>query len=459
MQKFFTRGAWVFFFALFAQSAVASLPESVTNVLTQKGLDASRLAVLVKDGDRVVFASNETRPMRIASTAKIVTTLAALDILSPAYTWKTAFYTASGTQTRSSTLTNLYIKGGLDPHYVYEDLVKDVLRLKSMGVTKISGQIVIDRAKHAKESAPSNSTRSYNLTADAALFNFNSVVLRISPRPDKSSALIAPEIALEGFSAPKSVPMRQGFCPAWRQTLKSDFSNPLRPIFRGFFPSSCSERVLTYAVTQENALWSAGIRAVLKDFGIRFSGKVVSGTVPKNARFLFTHEGFDVAHMVRLTNKFSNNMLARHLFLTIGAPEENVPATYAKSRAKLQAWLTQKGIREPIVIENGSGLSDKTRATPEAMSRVLELGLNSPFSYEWISSFPIAGVDGTMKSRPVAGGTAHIKTGQLDDVRSIAGVVQTQSGKTLTVFAAYNGPKAAEAVAALDALLAACARY
>ena len=436
----------------------ASLDEAFAKALAASGLPEAGFAVSVSHNGRTLFALNDTNTVPVASTAKVVTTLAALEILTPANTWKTRFYTSDEITPKSATVQKLFIKGGLDPHYVYEDLVKDALRLKSMGISRVAGDIVVDRARlNPYAGAAQSASRSYEIDADSALFNFSSVVLRITPEPAKGSALIAPEVALEGLKIPKYLPLRKGYCPAWRQSLKADFSKPLRPVFKGFFPAECKERLLSYPVNGENVLLASGIRAVFKHFGIRFSGKVVSGRVPASAKPLFAHESLDCASLVRLTNKFSNNILARHLFLTLGEPGENRPASYAQSRTRLKAWLAAKGVTDPISVVNGSGLSTKTQASARAMSQVLEAGLKSPFSHEWIASLPIAGLDGTMRDRPLATHRAHVKTGQLDKTRAVAGVVRTKDGRDIAVFAAFNGANAAKAVPVFDALLAACA--
>lgn len=459
MRFFFKSAAPLALVLGFSQALqAADLDEAFGKALAASGLPASGFSVSVSQAGRTLFALNDAKPVPVASTAKVVTTLAALEILTPAYTWKTRFYTSDEITPKSATVQKLFIKGGLDPHYVYEDLVKDALRLKSMGISRVTGDIVVDRARFDPYAgAAQNASRSYEIDADAALFNFSSVVLRITPEPAKGSALIAPEVALDGLKIPKYLPLKKGFCPAWRQSLKADFSQPMHPVFKGFFPAECKERLLTYPVNGENVLLASGIRAVFKHFGIRFSGKVVSGKVPASARPLFSHESLDCASLVRLTNKFSNNILARHLFLTLGEPSETQPASYARSRQRLKAWLAAKGVTGPVTVVNGSGLSTKTQASAQAMSQVLETGLKSPFSHEWIASLPVAGLDGTMRDRPLATHRAHVKTGQLEKTRSVAGIVRTRDGRDVAVFAAFNGANAAKAVPVFDALLAACA--
>jgi D-alanyl-D-alanine carboxypeptidase/D-alanyl-D-alanine-endopeptidase (penicillin-binding protein 4) len=72
---------------------------------------------------------------------------------------------------------------------------------------------------------------------------------------------------------------------------------------------------------------------------------------------------------------------------------------------------------------------------------------------EFVSSMPIVGVDGTMRRRQAAAGSAHIKTGLLADARAIAGYVLAASGRRYAVVAFINHPNAGAGQPALDALL------
>jgi D-alanyl-D-alanine carboxypeptidase/D-alanyl-D-alanine-endopeptidase (penicillin-binding protein 4) len=117
----------------------------------------------------------------------------------------------------------------------------------------------------------------------------------------------------------------------------------------------------------------------------------------------------------------------------------------------------QKGIAaQEIVVENGSGLSRKERVAPRTLARLLESAWFAPIGPELASSLPVAGVDGTLKRRfagTAIAGRAHLKTGFLDNVRSIAGFLHGQQGRTLIVVSIINHPNARAATGVQDALL------
>jgi D-alanyl-D-alanine carboxypeptidase/D-alanyl-D-alanine-endopeptidase (penicillin-binding protein 4) len=107
-------------------------------------------------------------------------------------------------------------------------------------------------------------------------------------------------------------------------------------------------------------------------------------------------------------------------------------------------------------LDNGSGLSRSARISPRHLGEILIAAWRSPLMPEFVASLPLVAHDGTMRKRlpasPVAG-RAHIKTGYLDNVRSIAGYVQDATGRMLAVVFIINHPSAKYSQAAQDALL------
>jgi D-alanyl-D-alanine carboxypeptidase/D-alanyl-D-alanine-endopeptidase (penicillin-binding protein 4) len=160
-----------------------------------------------------------------------------------------------------------------------------------------------------------------------------------------------------------------------------------------------------------------------------------------------------LAELIRDINKYSNNVMARQLFLTLGSEASRKPASQERAQRAVSDWLASKGLdRREFVLENGAGLSRVERLTAAALARLLQSAFASPLMPEFVSSLPIVGVDGTMRRRSGASGSAHIKTGLLSDTRAIAGYVLAASGKRYAVVAFINHPNAAAGQPALDAL-------
>jgi serine-type D-Ala-D-Ala carboxypeptidase/endopeptidase (penicillin-binding protein 4) len=245
-----------------------------------------------------------------------------------------------------------------------------------------------------------------------------------------------------------------GPCNDWRARLGGDFADPLRPQFRGVFPLSCGDKAwhvnlltpVQYAQGLFRQLWEAS--------GGTWRGRARDGVVPADARRIALHESRPLAEVIRDINKFSNNVMARQLFLTIGAETTRQPASMERAQRAVGDWLVSRGLdRNEFVLENGAGLSRVERMTAAGVARLLVASFNSPLMPELMASLPIVGVDGTMRKRPGAAGSAHIKTGLLVDARAIAGYVLAASGRRYAIVALVNHFNAAAAQGALDALL------
>jgi D-alanyl-D-alanine carboxypeptidase/D-alanyl-D-alanine-endopeptidase (penicillin-binding protein 4) len=164
-----------------------------------------------------------------------------------------------------------------------------------------------------------------------------------------------------------------------------------------------------------------------------------------------------LAEVVRDINKYSNNVMARQLFLTLGMEAGRRPAGAEDADAAIRSWLDARGLALPeLVLENGSGLSRRERISAEGLGRVLAAAWKSAVMPELMASLPVTATDGTMKRRLKQNGVAgqaHIKTGSLEGVRSIAGYVLDKSGRRWIVVFFVNHSNAAGAQAAQDALL------
>jgi D-alanyl-D-alanine carboxypeptidase/D-alanyl-D-alanine-endopeptidase (penicillin-binding protein 4) len=270
------------------------------------------------------------------------------------------------------------------------------------------------------------------------------------------------EPALPGFQIENSLKLTDGACPegrAFRDLIQASFqSRPPRAAFTGSYPAACGEKDLNVALHAPEDYLDGMLRQLWTEMGGTWSGTLREGVVPPGATLLYTHESEPLSEAVRDINKFSNNVMARQLFLTLGAELLGPPAQTANSASAVRQWLTFKGIRAPeLVLENGSGLSRVERISAASLAAVLQAAWKSPMMPEFMSSLPVVAADGTMKKRlhgERVAGSAHIKTGLLNDARAIAGYVLDRRGRRHVVVMIVNHPKAPEADAAMDALLA-----
>lgn len=150
--------------------------------------------------------------------------------------------------------------------------------------------------------------------------------------------------------------------------------------------------------------------------------------------------------------------MARQLFLTLGSSAENgIPGSIPQSVQVVKSWLKKKKLHFPeLVMENGAGLSRNARISASHLTQLLRSADDGLMSAEFISSLPILGVDGSVRKRlkgTVAASHAHLKTGTLEGVKTIAGYVRSRSGKEWTIVFLINHPNAKYGGKAQDALI------
>lgn len=438
-----------------AFSAAARLPRPVQAELKKVGIPLSAAAVVVQEAGnpRPVLAHNPREAMNPASVMKLVTTYAALELLGPAYRWKTEAWLDG---------QDLILRGTGDPKLNYESFWMLLRGLRARGVAEIR-DVVLDRSHFAPvpgEPIDDQHFRPYNVGPDALLVNFKSLRFVFAPAGDKVRLFVEPR--LPGLDLINGLRLGDGPCPegrAFRDRIEASFvaSPQPRAAFSGFYPRECGERELNVALYSPEQYLAGMLRHLWAEMGGTWKGGIRDGLVPPTAQLVHVHESQPLGEIVRDINKFSNNVMARQLYLTLGAELGGPPATTDNALRAVQQWLALKKILAPeLVIDNGSGLSRAGRASAATLAALLQAGWKSPVMPELLASLPVAAVDGTMRKRlhyePVAG-SAHIKTGLLNDARAIAGFVLDRRGRRQVVVMMINHPRAPESDAAFDAFL------
>jgi serine-type D-Ala-D-Ala carboxypeptidase/endopeptidase (penicillin-binding protein 4) len=183
-----------------------------------------------------------------------------------------------------------------------------------------------------------------------------------------------------------------------------------------------------------------------RELGGEFAGKMRLEPAPREARLLEEFESLTLGEIIRLTNKYSSNSMARMLLLSLAVDRYGTPATVANGERALTEWLGRNGIEAPeLVLDNGSGLSRLSRISADTMAKVLSFGYQSRYYPELAASLPLGGQDGTLKHRfaeVAAEARIRLKTGHLNGVSAVAGWVVNRSQRPLTVVVMVNHPGA-----------------
>jgi D-alanyl-D-alanine carboxypeptidase/D-alanyl-D-alanine-endopeptidase (penicillin-binding protein 4) len=452
---------------LFATAASAQLPEPVARALAKAAIPESAAAFYVQEigAERPALAANAERAMNPASTIKLLTTYAALELLGPAYRWSTEAW--AGGSLRDGVLAgDLVLRGRGDPKLTLENFWLLLRDLRARGVRDIRGDLVLDRSFFAAgEFDPGRfddqPTRPYNTGPDALLINFKAIRLHFIPDTEARTVRVLAEPPLPQVQVVNQLSLdATGACGDWVGKLKLDArgdSNSARLAFGGAFPASCGERVRNFSVLGHTQYALALFRELWREQGGTLSGTVRDGTAPPEARLVTTLQSPGLSEIVRDINKFSNNVMARQLYFTLGAEAAGAPASSDKSGRVIRQWLAGKGLSFPeLALENGSGLSRVERISARNLGELLIAAFRSAVMPELMASLPVAAVDGTLKKRFAGAdvaGQAHIKTGSLAGVRAIAGYVLDARGRRVAVVFIVNHANAGNAQIVQDAFL------
>jgi D-alanyl-D-alanine carboxypeptidase/D-alanyl-D-alanine-endopeptidase (penicillin-binding protein 4) len=505
-------------------SAHAQLPEPVARALQAAGIPESAMGVIVLRGGTPLVSHNPDRPMQPASTMKLVTTMVGLDQLGPVFKARTEL--RSGAEVVNGVLQgDLYLRGGADPDFNEDVLVHMLEKLRTQGIRKIQGDLVLDRqlfqpARTDLGVAPFDESPEayYNIIPDALLLNMN--LLRVDMTSTGSKLKLGMLPQLERVAIESDMTLVDADCAKWEDGWKlPDYTRKggkLTVRLHGTFPKNCSKTTVIN-VLERNDYTERLFRSTWARLGGTFTGTAreaagaaaagAAAGAPQTAapatRLLAEHVSRPLAEVLRDINKPSDNGLARTLFLTLGALEPDpllgsrpIPAlrlsstpvaspavlpgeslssdavapppadalsvrsamvpgggeaatiiaaanpTAARAEQTIRAWMQRHGIDDTgLVLENGSGLSRSERVRPAQMAGLLQAAQKSLWMPEFLTSLPIAAVDGTMKRRlkdSPAAARARVKTGTLKNVVAIAGYVPDANGELCIVVAMIN---------------------
>ncbi len=424
--------------------SLESLSWIIDSFLAKPHLRGAEISIIVEslDAETPLYEREADRPMVPASNMKVVTAAAALSLLGPDYRFETGFSTDSDAV--SPVLAgNLHVRGSGDPSLVSEELWKIADRLRTMGIERITGDIVLDVSYFDGNAtaidAQEDGDRAYHARTSALSANFNTVRVHIHPGAktgDAARVELSPETGFVDILNDATT------CSARRsQTVqvRRRFEGGRNIVHvSGRIPVGHRGKVFYRNIDDPAGSFGATLVSFLKGAGIAFDGNVVQGAEPDDARELFVHRSKPLSLIVRDLNKFSNNFTAEQLLKTLGATNGG------QGSPVLMDYLDGLGIdTTEFGIVDGSGLSRESRLTVRSLAVVIrEMYADFRAAPEYLSSLSVSGTDGTLEDRMgFAGLTGMIraKTGLLDGVTAISGVMETMTGRRVLFSIIVNG--------------------
>lgn len=459
--------------AAWLPAAQAQLPAAVAARLQAANIpdDAIGAVVLRLPDGAPLLTHGAERSLQPGSTMKLLTTLVALDRLGPTYRGRTELR-SNGKIENAVLEGDLVVRGGGDTDLGWEAFQEMLQTLRHRGIETIRGDLLLDRRMFRPQRpdlgvAPFDEAPEfdYNLIPDALLLNGN--LLRFELESDEHQIKLNMSPPLERVSVATDMTLVEQDCKDWdKDWLPPEYSRgadgSIRILLHGKYPKNCAKSPLINVLDRVDFA-DRLFRMLWTRLGGKFLGTTRDAAMPADTRLLAEHRSRPLPVVVRDINKLSNNALARMVYLVLGtAGDVDADAgidTAVRSEQAVRAWLKQQAIDDRgLVLENGSGLSRLERMRPAQLAAILLSASRHTLAPEFLSSLPIAGVDGTMRLRLIdspAAGRARIKTGTLHGVFAVAGYVPDAANRMCIVVALLNHEPTGNAVgrAILDALI------
>ena len=440
---------FVVFLFLSSSSFAISIPDDLAEELSSIPLNKQNYSIYIQAVDsNYPLASWQTHVVRKpASVIKLLTTYSSVLTLGFDYRWETKFYHTG--KIRNGILRgDLYVKASGDSTLKTEDLDDVVAQIHGNGIRKVQGNIVIDRTLFSVPSRNNsgfdkNIYSPYNAMPDAIMFNKRKSTFCITPHAKR--AKIVKDVPDQSYKVVNQLRMVNGSCRrgrSWpRVRIKTNSSSRSTVFLTGKLSKRCGKRTICKVISMPHRAFYYALKEKLLDYGIKVTGTLKLKRVPTRANYIFSHYSEPLESVISTIAKRSDNLMARQLFLTLGATSFTPPSTPYKSRKAVERTLNKYHILEGTThVENGSGLSRSARVTAKSLANLLNHAYQH-YGQRWMNTLSVAGIDGTIHNRfkySSVFGRAWMKTGTIKGVKNIAGYVEGASGQRYVVVVLVN---------------------
>lgn len=422
----------------------AKLVQQIDALLEEPALKGGFQGVIVQslDDGTVWYERNAELMFMPASNMKLLTSSAILNALGPDWRFETELLRTGSIDQDGTLHGSLYLKGSGDPLLSAADLDAMVEQARGAGIRKVQGKLIGDdsRFDHRRYGRgwPWDDMPDY-YSAPLTGLNLNENLLTVTVDPGKK-----PGDPLRVAIAPTEKYARVTI----RARTTEKGTRPALTVSRvlgsnevtvdGTLPvDSRSETRKPEEVTVDDPTEFTldGLADKLNRAGIEITGGHESGYAPRQGTTpVARHESIPLSEILVKLNKPSDNLIAECLLKTLGA-EKGKEGSAAEGAAQVAAWLKTAGADPAgLVMADGSGLSRYNLVSPRTIAAVLKAMSTHPQGRLWSDSLPIAGVDGTLRSRlkgTAAEKNVHAKTGSISNASSLSGYVTTKDARRL----------------------------
>ncbi len=427
------------------------LPDRLDRVTNTAASD-TRVAVHVRDlqSGQTVFDHGGDRSLNPASNQKILTSMAAVELLGADYQFETRLVRDADT---------LYLIGEGDPGLRVDHLYALAHQAVASGEAEGIRRIVVDESAFSERRfGPGYDADgpgvAYMAPSGALSLTFNTIEITVSPAEYGAPVRVhvQPHSAHVVVESEATTGVGSGLYADTEpvgDTTVVRLSGRLRA---GHAPVKLRRRVY------DPALFTGGSFAiVLADLLSAEPLRVERGTAPPDAAVVATHRSLPLSRSLDAALKYSNNFCTEQVLRTLGWRASGRPGSWTNGTAAVEDfWATLGHDGDELAFVNGSGLSRSGRATPRALVDLLALThREGSDSASLLSSMAGAGGEGTLRLRMAqARGRVRAKTGTLNGVSALSGVVASEDGsRTLGFSILVNGGDATRSRALQDRMV------
>lgn len=395
------------------------------------------------------ICGTDQKSLSTASVMKLFTTAVALELLGPDYTFTTSLLYSGHIDSQTETLTgNLILMGGGDPAFYssfFQDHYKDcfenwIIQIKKSGIKKISGNLLIDLSALKSNTIPGgwgwdDIGNYYGAGVSALSYNDNLYEIHFSSSQTEGEKtvirLVSPEIEelkLENHVLSSSL--------AGDHTIVYGAPGINRQRIEGTIPTNQSDFVVKAAMPDPPLIAAHDFLKKMKESGISFAGTIKEAPFTDHAQLtlLSIQDSPPLKELIVPLNKESLNLYSEHLLCEIGRKSSGEPSIKMGLKA-FHKYCADNGIdTQGFFPADGSGLSRSNSLTSKTLVETLKHIYDSKYREIFFNAMPIAGVDGTLRNSfkgTVLEKNVTAKTGSMERVRSIAGLLHTRSKKTV----------------------------
>ncbi len=425
----------------------------IKKILNSYSFDQKNYTLIIENlsnPKKLSFLHNQDKPFNAASLVKILTTFMALNELGPNFQWQSDLYTQG--EINGETLNgDVVFKGRGDASFSLVDLEKMLRQLRSQGVKRIQGNLILDNSYFGKLPTEivfdDNPMRAYNVLPNAISLQSNTINFKFVE--NNNDLLIEADPKLDALKVINKISLNEKNCHSWKSKIdysRQDESNESTILFEGEFSKKCKNKEIDLSVMQNGQYFFEAFKKLWLQNGGYFDGSYMyANPDEQNLNLIAIHHSKVLSEMIRDVNKYSLNLMSRNLMLTMISENLFVAADEGMVNSFVNDWFENQGYEHKnLFIDNGAGLSRNINISGNQLKKILKEIYQHPLMPEMVASFPISAIDGTLEKRmlysPIKA-KGHLKTGSLRDVNAMAGFFHNEKKEMILFIFIMNDTK------------------